>query len=391
MEVYVLDSLLRREHVIDKFESLIWTERMRAYGDFELILDSILENKTRITAGSKLAMNESYRVMIAETIEDTTDSQGEAKLKIKGRSLEAILLDRIAKPTLSDLTTTPKWVITDTPANIARKIFHDICVLGLLDPGDIIPFVIEGSIFPEDTIGEPSEIITVEIEPTTVYDAIKNLCELYDMGFRLVRNFDTSQLYWDVYMGSDRTTQQTSLPAVVFAPDLDNLQNTTELTTIALYKNVAYVFSPVGYEVVYPLDVDPETSGFERRALFIKADDITDEDPFVASEKMIQRGKEALAQSRRFQAFDGELNQNSDYKYQQHYYLGDLVEIRSETGAANTMQVTEQIFVSDGEGDRSYPTLSINTFITPGSWLAWDYNQRWEDLDPSPETWSDQP
>jgi hypothetical protein len=44
------------------------------------------------------------------------------------------------------------------------------------------------------------------------------------------------------------------------------------------------------------------------------------------------------------------------------------------------MQVSEQIFVCDGEGERSYPTLAINQFIMPGSWLAWDYNQVWIDL-----------
>lgn len=388
MEVYVLDALFRRALVIDKFESLIWAERMRAEGDFELILHSTHENRTRLPVGVRLAMNESKRVMTVETVEDTTDAEGKALLKIKGRSLEAILRDRIAKANLTDLITEPKWIITDEPAEIARKIFHDICVLGELDVGDIIPFILESSAYPSDTIGEPTEIITVEIDLMTVYDAIKNIADLYDMGFRMVRIDDTSQLYWDVYMGSDRTSSQTSLPAVIFAPDLDNLQNTTELTTISLYKNVAYVFSKAGTEVVYPLDVDPSVEGFERRALFIKADDIEELDP-DASDKMIQRGKEALAQSRRFQAFDGELNQNSSYKYEIDYYLGDLVELRSETGAANTMQVTEQIFVSDSEGERSYPTLSINTFITPGSWLAWDFNQEWDDL--TTEEWEDLP
>lgn len=388
MEVYVLDALLRREYVIDKFESLIWSERMRAEGDFELVVHSTLTNKTRLPVGVRLAMNESKRVMIVETIEDTTDAEGKALITLTGRSIESILRDRIAKANLTDLTTEPKWVITDTPTEIARKIFHDICVLGELDVGDIIPFVVETSAYPADTIGEPTETITVEIDLSTVYDAIKSLCDLYDMGFRMVRIDDSSQLYWDVYMGSDRTSSQSSLPAVIFAPDLDNLQNTTELTTISLYKNVAYVFSKAGYEVVYPLDVDPSIEGFERRALFIKADDIEVGDP-DASDKMIQRGKEALSQSRRFQAFDGELNQNNVYKYEQDYYLGDLVERRSETGFADVMQVTEQIFVSDSEGERSYPTLSINTFITPGSWIAWDFNQVWDDL--TTEEWADLP
>lgn len=389
MEVYILDSLYRRSQVVDRFESLIWTERFKAFGDFELILNSTLENRTRFSVGSRLAINESYRVMTVETVEDATDSEGRQHLTLRGPSLEEILDDRIARGSMASLTVEPKWILTGLPVDIAKKIFHDICVLGTLNPGDVIPSVIEGTIFPTDTIAAPSGSITYEIEPKTVYLAIKELCDLYDIGFRLVRNFDTSQLYFDVYMGSDRTTQQSTLPSVVFSPHLDNLQNTKELTTTAMYKNVAYVFSPVGYEIVYPLDVDPATNGFERHVLMVKADDITDTVPATASAKMIQRGKEELSKNQRFAAFDGELNQYSTYKYGVDYNLGDLVELRNIDGVTNNMRVTEQIFVSDKEGERSYPTLSINKFITPGSWSAWDYNQVWIDLGLT-EYWSNQ-
>lgn len=391
MEVYILDSLYRRVDVVDRFESLIWTERFSAYGDFQLDLHSTFSSRTRFPVGTRLAINESYRVMTVETIEDSTDTQGKATLKLTGRSLETVLDDRIARAALSDTTTAPKWTLTGTPTAILRKLFHDICVTGVLDPADKIPGVIESSIFPTDTIAEPSETITYEINPQSLYKAIKDLADLYGIGFRLVRNFDNPQLYFDFYMGSDRTTQQSTLAAVVFSPDLDNLQNPKELTSVAVYKNVAYVISPVGNQVVYAQDVSPTTTGFERRVLLVNAADIKDTDPAIASAKMIQKGKEELAKFRQFSAFDGELSQYSSYRYGTHYNLGDLVELRNIDGVTNQMQVTEQIFVSDKEGDRAYPTLAINKFITPGSWSAWDYNQVWQDLDPSLTAWVDQP
>lgn len=391
MEVYILDSLYRRNQVVDKFQSLIWTDRFSAAGDFKLILPSTLENRGRFFPGVRLACNTSYRVMTVETIEDSTDSEGRKLLEVSGPSLEDILDDRVARGTLGDLTATPKWILTGTPGEIMRQIFHDICVTGILDPGDKITSVIEGSIFPSDTIAEPSEEYTIEIELDTVYKVEKNLADLFGLGFRIVREPITSLLYWDVYSGSDRTTQQSTLPAVVFSPDLDNLQNIKELTTINLYKNVAYVFSPVGHEIVYALDIDPTVEGFERRVLIVKADDITDIIPADATAKMIQRGKEELGKNRRFSAFDGELSQRTNYRYDVDYRLGDLIEMRNTDGVTNYMQVTEQIMVSDEEGDKSYPTLAINRFITPGSWSSWDYNQEWADLDPSPEEWADQP
>jgi hypothetical protein len=395
VEAYILDNLRRRVAVIDTFESFIWTERFKDIGDFEMVLLSTNDNRTRLTVGTTLAMNNSYRMMIIETVQDKTDSDGRKLLTLTGRSFEEILDRRVAKDTLADLTAEPKWLLTGTPTVIVRKIFHDICVLGQLSVRDIIPGVVEDSIFPEDTISEPTGSITVELEVMTVYEAIKNICDVYEIGFRFIRNFDTSQLYFDFYMGSDRTTAQSTLPAVVFSPTLDNLQNTTELATNAMYKNVAYVFSPAGTAVVYPDGIDPtDADGLERRVLLVKADDIAIQDPPdsapVILAKLTQRGKEELSKNRRLAGFDGEISHNVSYKYGVDYNLGDLVEKRNDSGTTDNMQVTEQIFVSDNEGERSYPTLSLNTFITPGSWIAWDYNQVWADV-PDTEHWADQP
>lgn len=381
MEIYLLDDLYRRVSVVDKFESLIWTERYASRGDFELQMHSKSENRTLFPIGQRFVIEQSTRVMTVETIEDSVDEEGKATLTFKGYSLEMILDRRLALAALTDLTTNPKWNITGLPAAVAAQIFHDICVTGTLNAGDIIAGVNESSIYPPDTIPAPADSITYEIDPQTVYAAIKYLCDVYDMGFRLVRSQTNNELYFDIYTGSDRTTQQTDLPAVVFSPELANLKNTKELTTVALYKNVAYVMSPVGHEVVYAQDVDPSVAGFNRSVLLVIADDIEDVDPEDASERMIQRGREALAQNRQLAAFDGELTANSGYNYGTHYHLGDLVEQQSGSGSSSVLRVTEQIFISDANGDRNFPTLTINRFITPGSWDDYDPSEDWDEVD----------
>lgn len=385
MEAYILDSLLRRIDVVDDYQSFIWTERFREAGDFQLTVSSNLKNRARLKEGVRLAMSESYRIMTIEYLEDKTADDGSTTLTLKGSSLESVLEQRVARSALSNTTTNPKWSITDTPVNIAKKIFHDICVTGVLSPSDIIPMIHEGStIFPVDTIAAPTSIITYEMEPMTVYSALTQLCTLYDLGFRLFRNSDTSQLWFDIYTGSDRTAGQTLLPPVIFSPNFDNLKNMTELRTIDAFKNVAYVMTPVGDAVVYPDDVDSSTAtGLDRRVLVVVADDITDSSPSVALPKIIQRGKEELAKQRRFAGFDGEISQFSQYQYQRDYWLGDYVEVRGKNGLVDRMRVTEQIFASDQEGTRSYPTLTTNKFITPGSWSSWNPTQVWHDVSPT--------
>lgn len=391
MELYTLDSLFRYSSVIDSFQSLIWTERFSSWGDFELDTFSTLENRNLFVPGLRLSIKESKRVMVVETINDTTSDTGERILKVKGRSLEAIFENRMAMGDLTDLTEDPKWNLSGTPGDIIDQLFHDICVLGILNAGDIIPGVTEGSIYPADTIDAPSDEIIYEFEPTTLYLAIKNLADAYSMGFRLVRDPNTGSLYFDWYTGSDRTTGQTELAAVVFSPDMDNLKNTNKLTSSALYKNVAYVVSKVGHEIVYDIDIDPTINGFDRSVLTVVASDIDDPDPDIASAQMIQRGREELAKNRKLILLDGELAQITNYIYDTSYSLGDLVELQDDNGSVSNMQIVEQIFVSDKEGDRSYPSLAVNKFVTPGSWLDWDPTQEWEDLDSDPGTWSEQP
>lgn len=396
MEIYTLDSLLRRITVTDLFESMIWTERWAEVGDFELVIASTRDNRSLFTTGTRIAINESYRVMTIEEVEDSTSDDGSATLTIRGRSIEQVLEDRAAWTTASALSTitiggtkeVKKWVLTGTPGNIARQMFNSVCRTGSLNAYDTIPLLQTGSIFPVDTIGEPVDSITWEIEPgKSLYDAIKELCDIYELGFRLVRNADTSQLYFDIYSGTNRTTRQDDFAAVVFSKDLDNLQNTKTLDSITDYKNVAYVWNEQGFQIVYAAGAEPETAGLDRRAIQLVVDNLTDPNNasrvFTTAEinaYLQQKGVDELARHQAWSAFDGEHSKSSGYIYGVHYNLGDLVEMRNTDGASNNMRVTEQIFASDEQGDRSYPTLAINLSITPGSWLGWDYNQVWSDL-----------
>lgn len=360
MELYTLDSLLRREQIFDQFESLIWTERFAEIGDFELVIQSTPATRLLLTTGVRVAINKSKRVMEIETVVDTYDTEGRALLKIRGKDLVKILNDRVAA---DSIVTNDPWEITDYPANIARYMFDQVCGFGWPLVADQIPFLVSGTIYLPSTIPEPDVIITWYQERDSLYNAIKKLVDLYDLGFRLVRNGDESELYFDIYSGSDRTATQTILSPVVFSRELDNLQNTKAFKTIDGMKTIAYVFSPAGVRIVTAEDIDPDLEGFERRVLVVKSNLAVGTSDWQA--KLDQEGARALAESRSLQAFDGEISQNSSYQYEVDYYLGDLVEMRNTDDMTDNMRVTEQIFVEDQEGERSYPTLSSTLVGNP--------------------------
>ena len=386
MEVYVLDSQLRRVEVIDRFESLIWTERWGAFGDFELVIFATPEMQRLLVANTKLAMNESDRVMTIDKATRSNNTDGAATITIVGRSMEYILEDRVATEGLVGLTDDKDWVLTGTPGNIVRYMFEKICVEGILSTADKIPFYKAGTIYPTETLDEPAQVITVNVPIGSLYKAIKDICDIYGLGFRLVRNLDYSEVYFNVYTGSDLTAQQSSRMPVIFSPDLDNLNNITEVTSVEGFKNVAYVFTKHGSMIVYANGVDPSSSGFQRRVLLVDATNVEDADGPALNAIMLNKGLDALATSRSVFAFDGEIPQSASYKYGQHYRLGDIVEMRTEDGSTNNMRVTEQIFVSDTQGERSYPTLALDQFIMPGTWKSWNFSDVWSNVN---GTWAD--
>lgn len=386
MEVYVLDRLYRRQYVIDQFISLIWTERWNTYGDFQLNIVSNYAARSLLKPDTWLAMNKSNYVMRIDSVEDDWSIDGSRMLIVKGHSIEKIFDDRAA----------PRVLYAEAPAQIARDMFHAVCVTGTWDPGDVITGVNEYTMggIPASTIPEPADSITVDLTqvpvPSLATALVTNICVKYDLGFRILCNSQTGQLYFDIYAGCDRTTDQTTLPAVVFAPQLDNLQNTKELTDISNAKNVAYVQHADGTStIVYADGVDPTMlTAFERRVLIVDASNLTS--PTTAM--YTQAGLEALAASRTSYIFDGEVSQQSQYTYGTDYFLGDLVEEQNSDGVKTQMRVTEQIFSEDSTGEKSYPTLVSYVTFNTGSWLGWNNNKAWLDLDAdTTDVWGNQP
>lgn len=388
MDVFVLDDYLVRDSVVDSYFSFIWSERVSSLGDFELVVANTNEAKNLLAIGKRLGINESKRVMDIETHEAKVDDEGRNVLTITGRSLESILMERIAwNNATAGSETKPKWVITGTPAEAARWIFYQVCVAGAMSPSDIIPFYVTGTTYPADTIAESPDSVVFELEIGTVYERIKDICDQYKMGFRLYKGPDDSKLYFNIYQGNDRTTQQSVLDPVVFSPSLDNLAKIQELTSVENLRNVAFVYSKTKSIFVYTDGTDSSTSGFARRVLYVDATSVDETTEPNLTKILTQKGYEALAKNRSITAFDGEISQADQYTYGLHYELGDLVEMQSGFGVTNNMRVTEQIFVSDENGSRSYPTLSVDLLITPGSWLAWDANEEWAS---ATGTWSEQ-
>lgn len=381
MDIYILDDQFRRIDVFDRYESFIWTERYSSYGDFELTCYDDFRSRAAFPIGTHILIRESNRVMEVETMESETDTENRQILSIKGRDLSKYLENRAGIPALSSLTTADKWSIEATPKAAAETIFEKALGNDVLNAGDEIPFYNTDRWPASGNLPFVEDSVKFELDFDNAYNQIKKICDMYSMGFSVTRRESDLTTHINIYRGSDRTGSQTTNAPVIFGQDLDTLAGVKELTSNADYFNVAYVVATNGAMMVYDDGVESSVSGFDRKVLFVKADDIDLAAGSALDAAMTQRGKEALAEHRPIVAFDGEIPNVEVYKYGTDYVLGDLVDLRTNSGKINQMLVTEQIFISDGEGDRSYPTLEFDRLITPGSWASWTGNQVWMDVD----------
>lgn len=399
MEAYVLDDKLRRVQCVDLFNSFIWAERYSERGDFVLKLDISNPARKLFKKGTKLVIKNSFKVATVDTIERDLDADGSEVVKITGYTDEHILTKRLAKKNHDNLELNPNWEITGTPRDILKKMVYDICLDGKLDVKDKIPYLVQGDLIsapgtwlalPEllywnaavgvwetaytsntipDILTDP---ITINAKPQSLYKTVKEICDVYGLGFRLVRNFDNSELYFEIYTGQDRTSLQTFYPAIRFSVETGNLVSSSEIDTDKDAYNVAYVYSKKGSVIVYP-DEDSVTTatGFNRSVLYVEVTDYEEEQTPADHQRLLkQRGLEELAKHRSSIAFDGEISKSSNYKYGIDYNLGDFVELKNADGLVTKMLVSEQIFVHDLEGERSYPTLTNVETISTSSWAG---------------------
>jgi hypothetical protein len=414
VEIFILDALLREIDVVDEdqYESFIWTERYAERGDFQIVARSTQSMKNRFSKDTLFVIRDSKRIMRVNTTTENIDEEKGPVLTIKGFELVWMLEQRIStvKEEDGNLRAVTYWNGWK-PIELMNDMVWRACVdaTWLLMPGDAIPFlndwhVTPGSLYPASNIDEPEPLgILWEQKMSSVYSAVKDVADSYDLGFRLYKDPNSAKLYFEAYNGVDRTTAQTEFPPVVFSSDMESLQNTTEYTDNTEHFNVVYISyvykNPV--EGAYPEDLtasvevhDPQlafsSGGFDQKVKTITISQLPEGidvgDPW---DYLVQLANEELTRSRPTDIIDGEVNQNSIFLYERDYNLGDIIEIRTVNGGGAFMRVAEQIFKYDVNGKASYPSLVNKDSIVPGTWRSWKYDVDWKDMG-SEEYWNNQ-
>lgn len=353
MEVLVLDTQYKSMGIIDKFESLIWTDRYNSAGDFELYLPMNMNALDLLKRKRYLWTKESDHVMMIEKISITSNVDTGVHLTVSGRSLESILSRRIV------------WDQTRVRTKIdaaMKKIITDAMISPKIAERKIPNFVYKDTNDPE--IMEIS--IDKQYSGTNLYDLIVEQYKLYNLGFKVSLS-DINQFIFESYKGKDRSYGQFENPYVIFSPNFDNLISSEYFENDEKEKNVTLVAGEdEGLGTGRRTVIIGSGSNLERKELYVDARDLQSEDeegnPIPDDEyleSLINRGKEKMLDYKMDIAFTGEAETTQRFRYGEDFFMGDIVQVEDGYGHSNKARITELIFSQNESGFSVYPTFEV--------------------------------
>jgi Siphovirus ReqiPepy6 Gp37-like protein len=369
MEAYTLTRGFLREAVVDVFDSFIWTERYFGDSDVEITLPATPSNISLLAKGKFLQLDGAKEPMM---LEEHYIEKG--LLKVTGISLLKWMNNRFIRKTAAHEDR--YWNISGLSAGVTMgTIVFDMLVsggpVGVTDPGQ---FLIPG--LTTQDLDATGGTITVAVPYGPVYDALYELATTYQVGMKIILEYANSGGYhlgFYAYRGVDRSSIQGLRPVVRFSPDMESLTDIKELSSIAGYKTIMYVWAPAnpgglatdpGVASYSSLSiVGPPTSGWDVRAGIIFADDITTDlvggSSAVMQSLLTERAESGLSNAATVAQVDGEIVPTSQFKYGRDYNLGDIIEVAGYSGVVQPARVTEYVRSQDASGEKAYPGLTL--------------------------------
>lgn len=114
---------------------------------------------------------------------------------------------------------------------------------------------------PVQGLGAPITFTNTE-DYSTILEVCETALNARNLGQNVTFNLSTQTFQYNVFAGADRTINQSQNSAVVFSPNLNNLQSQSYTHSISNFANVVYVYGQIGdtTETV----IVGEASGFNR-------------------------------------------------------------------------------------------------------------------------------
>lgn len=378
MEIFILDNKFKSLYNLDVFESLIWTERYRGYGDFEfytpvnqaiLQIVSTVQEKMESNLDCYAWLKESGTAMVIEELEIKTDVETGNHLIMSGRGLESLLERRIVWE---------QTILNGKLQNEVKKLITD----AIIDPKIFNRKISNFAFLISDNEYIKSLFIKAQYTGDNLYEVMVSICEAYDLGFDVYLGLN-NEIIFSLTCGEDRSYDQEKNQYVIFSPNYENIANSDYLESSKTLKNVALVAGE-GEGTDRITKIVGSGEGLSRRELYVDARDIQQEDAgggysettnssggttvYIETSNppnedyydlLQQRGIEKLAENKYTKTFTGEVEALKTFVYGKDFFKGDIVQVVNEYGMESKVRVSEFIRTQDTDGYKTYPTFEV--------------------------------
>ena len=349
MDLYVLNNQIEVKGIISSYQSIIWNMQYFGPGDFELITSASENNLTLLAVGNFLVRDIDRlpgvynNVMVIESKEISFDSESGWVLTVRGKGLKNILKRRIVWQQLN---------LTGTVEDSIRQVITE----NVINPEDTDRAILNFELAEKLNLTEEAEI---QLLGENIAEWLENVCTQYGYGWDVY--ISNKKFVFKLYVGKNRTYDQTEVEPVLFSPDLDNLYNSVYSLSLENYGNAGLVGGE-GEGINQKTAAVGSGSGLDRFEVYIDGGSVSSNGEIITLETYTQMlesyGNEQLAAIQKTQSFEGEIEPNGIYRLNVDYFLGDIVEVRNEKGVSATPRIIEIIYSEDANGVSVVPTFS---------------------------------
>lgn len=328
--IRVLSPSLELLGEIDDYESLQFIRRFQKPGEFELHIN-LNKNLTEVLQEDNFIYLSPRKVGVIRYKEISRNDDEE--LVIKGYTLQGILSRRITYP--------PEGQAYDSIKAPLETVMKHYVISNAISPEDstriIQNLVVGNDLGRGPTVSWDSRFKQLDEELTALSSDT--------IGWDMYIDLDSQSFIFEVIAGRNLTTNQTTLPPVIFSIDFDNIKNQTFVDSATGYKNTAYVGGQ-GEGVNRAIaEVGNNLTGLERIEVFIDARDVE------ADTDLPSRGTYKLEEYQRIQTFESEILTYGPFIYGQDWDIGDTITATDKKlGLTLDTPITEvkEIYEPDG-------------------------------------------
>lgn len=366
--------------IIDTAQSVIWHEKYKGVGDFEIYAKATPEHLNLLEENNYITRLDKDEIGIIENIAISYSVQNGRMITATGRFAKSILDRRhiynprprknqssVVIPGYNNDPTIIGRQSTDTQKvekavrylvnnNAINCTFNTDRNFSMLELGAL-------SNLPEIITDENGNAAEIQVSYDNLLTYTDELLTEYNLSSKVIINKDTLKLQYVVYKGTDRSTSNTEgNEPIIFSQEFDNLIESEYTLSTTQEKNVALIGGEgEGVERFYALIGG--TADLTRRETFIDASSINKkykDDQEVEHEYtdtqydnlLKSSGKNTLAPLKQIESFNGKLDvSNGQFQLNVNFALGDVVTIQdNEIGKYINARIIETTEVQDEDG-----------------------------------------